>query len=147
MRHGIWGAGLLIAGAMLAAPAAAAAGSGELAWTRDATSAGLQAEGRAVAAAYTPGARDGDSVLPRAVIAGVYAARHYLGTARVVTRLCWGTPQGPCVDVQGTHLNTHAFDGRPAGGPLWLVHQVRDWGGDHPPLFVRGTVTVWYEIP
>jgi flagellar protein FlhE len=83
-------------------------------------------------------------VPPRAQIIRVYAARAYAGTARVETSLCWGSPKGPCVLLSGSHLDSHAFDGRPARGPLWLVHRVLDWGVDHPPLFVRGTVIVWF---
>lgn len=128
---------------MLAGPVA---GATDLAWTRDMTSAGLQAAGVPVAVAFKPQA-PGPAMPPDATIAGVYASRQYDGTAAVETDLCWGSPAGPCVPVAGRSVDTHAFDGRRASGPLWLVHRVMHWGADHPPLFVRGTVTVWYADP
>lgn len=128
---------------MLVGPAVGAA---SLAWTRDMTSTGLQAAGEPVAVAFRPGAH-GSAVPPGATIAGIYASRQYDGAAAVATDLCWGRPTGPCVPVAGRGIDTHAFDGRSALGPLWLVHRVVHWGPDHPPLFVRGTVTVWYVGP
>lgn len=118
-------------------------GAASIAWTRDMTSAGLQTVGTPVAVAFEPQV-PGSSVPPGATITRVYASRQYDGAAAVATDLCWGSPAGPCVRVVGRNIDTHAFDGRPALGPLWLVHQVVHWGPDHPPLFVRGTVTVWY---
>jgi len=125
--------------------AAGGAWAGDRAWTRDQVSQGLQAPGRAVIVQYEPAARDAAAATGR--ITGVYASRDYTGTARVATRLCWGSDQGPCVRVTGRSIQTHAFDGRAANGPLLLVHQVEGWGTGHPPLFVRGTVTVWFARP
>jgi flagellar protein FlhE len=122
------------------------AGAASLAWTRDMTSAGLWAAGAPVAVAFGP--RTSDPAVPRgATIAGVYASRQYDGAGVVATDLCWGSPAGPCVPVTGRSVDTHAFDGRSASVSLWLVHRVVHWGPDHPPLFVRGTVTVWYVSP
>ena len=138
----LFGAGGLAAGLMLAAAGVQAA---DRAWTRDQVSHGLPAQGRAVAVSYAPGPRDGG--LSRAArITGVYASRDYDSAARIVTRLCWGSAQGPCVPLRGRSVQTHAFDGRAAAGPLLLVHEVEDWGGGHPPVFVRGTVTVWFDL-
>ncbi|TAN30425.1 MAG: hypothetical protein EPN31_03285 [Castellaniella sp.] len=125
---------------MLAGPAAGAA---SLAWTRDMTSTGLQTAGEPVAVTFRPQA-PGSTVPLGATIVGVFASRQYDGPAAVATDLCWGSPTGPCVPVVGRSIETHTFDGRSASGPLWLVHRVVQWGPDHPPLFVRGTVTVWY---
>jgi flagellar protein FlhE len=139
--HGLRAALLLCL--MLTGPAAAD-GAG-LAWTRDVTSAGLQSAGAPVAVAFGPARHP---IVPAgAVITGVYASRHYDGAAVVATDLCWGAPDGPCVPVGGASLNTHAFDGRLAAGPMWLVHRVLNWGPNHAPLFVRGTVTVWFTYP
>ncbi|MGB3424364.1 MAG: flagellar protein FlhE [Castellaniella sp.] len=124
--------------------AAGAAQAGDQAWTRDQVSQGLQAQGRAVAVRYEPGPRS-PVIAPTARITGVYASRDYDSTARVSTRLCWGSEQGPCVPLQGRSIETRAFDGLAARGPLLLVHRVEGWGNDHPPLFVRGTVTVWFS--
>ena len=123
--------------------AMAAAQAADRAWTRDQVSQGLQALDRAVTVQYVPVPRDAAAVSGR--ITQVYASRDYAGTARVATRLCWGSVQGPCVALQGRSIQTHALDGRPAAGPVLLVHQVIGWGADHPPLFVRGTVTVWFD--
>ena len=131
-----------LAALILAASGAARAGDG--AWTRDRVSQGLQAQGRPVAVFYEPGPRD-PAAPSSARITWVYASRDYDSTARVSTRLCWGSEQGPCVPLEGRSIETHAFDGRAARGPLLLVHRVEGWGGDHPPLFVRGTVTVWFD--
>ncbi|WP_298016196.1 flagellar protein FlhE [uncultured Castellaniella sp.] len=131
---------LLVLGAA-AWPALAPAA--DRAWTLDQVSPGLQAVGRAVVVPFQPGKMD--APLPaNARITRVYAARSYDGPARVATDLCWGSAQGPCVPLQGSHVNTRAFDGRSAQGPLLLVHRVENWGPASPPLFVRGTVTVWY---
>ncbi len=123
---------------------AGAARAGDRAWTRDRVSQGLQAQGRAVPVLYEPGPRD-SAVPASARITRVYASRDYDSTAHVSTRLCWGSERGPCVPLRGRSVETHAFDGRAARGPLLLVHRVEGWGDDHPPLFVRGTVTVWYD--
>ncbi|WP_146030571.1 hypothetical protein [Castellaniella caeni] len=126
----------------LCAGSLAAAGG---AWTADQTSQGLQAVGRPVVVSFQPGARAA-AIPAGARITQVYASRAYDSSARIASQLCWGTGQGVCVPLQGSHLNTHAFDGRAAQGPLSLVHTVVQWGRDHPPVFVRGTVTVWYSV-
>ncbi|CAM3806496.1 Flagellar protein FlhE OS=Castellaniella defragrans OX=75697 GN=HNR28_002852 PE=4 SV=1 [Castellaniella denitrificans] len=135
--------GAAVAGAALIL-AAGAARAGDRAWTRDRVSQGLQAQGRAVAVLYEPGARD-PAVPASARITRVYASRDYDSAARISTRLCWGSERGPCVPLEGRSVETDAFDGRAARGPLLLVHRVEGWGGDHPPVFVRGTVTVWFD--
>ena len=124
----------------LAAPLADAADS---AWTRDVTSPGLQAAGRAVSVAFVPGPED-SRIAAGGRITRIYASRRYAGPAIVDTQLCWGSPQGPCVALRGPRVDSHAFDGRSAQGPLWLVHRVRAWGAGHPPVFIQGTVTVWF---
>ena len=124
---------------------AGAVRAADQAWTRDHVSPGLQAQGREVSVSYGPGARS-PAVPMGARISGVYASRDYESTARISTRLCWGSGQGPCVPLQGRSIETQAFDGRAAQGPLLLVHRVEHWGNGQPPVFVRGTVTVWFSI-
>lgn len=88
-----------------------------------------------------------DAPIPSgARITRVYASRDYGGSAQVATDLCWDSGQGPCVSLQGRHLTTRAFEGRSAQAPMLLRHRVLRWGNDSPPLFVRGTVTVWYVL-
>lgn len=134
-------AGLCLLAALLAGPTSAAA---DLAWTLDRTSTGLQALGRPVVVVYAPKSKTSPQLTSNARITQIYASRDYEGLAQVSTELCWGSPKGLCVPLQGRHINTSAFSGKPANGPLLLVHRVDRWVGDHPPLFVRGTVTVWY---
>lgn len=130
-----------LAGWLSCAPAWA----GDLAWTQDRTSAGLQSADRAVVVVYQPGR--GNPPLPAgARITRVHASRNYDSPAQVRTQVCWASEQGPCVPLNGTQLDTRAFDGRPASGPMLLVHRVVRWGSGTPPLFVRGTVTVWYAV-
>lgn len=133
--------GLLLAAALLGWAGVSAAV--DRAWTQDRTSQGLQAVGRAVTVTFEPG-RDYASIPAGARITRVYASRRYDSRAQVATDLCWGSALGPCVRMQGSHLNTRIFEGRAAQGPMLLVHRVLHWGGDGPPLFIRGTVTVWY---
>lgn len=132
------------AAASLILAAGAAWAGGGLAWTQDRVSQGLQAQGRAVAVRYEPGPRDSD-VPASARITQVYASRDFDSSAQVDTRVCWGSERGPCVPLRGRSVETHAFDGRSAHGPLLLVHRIEGWGDDHAPLFVRGTVTVWFD--
>ncbi len=119
--------------------------AGDKAWTQDRVSQGLQALGRAVPVSYAPGSQP-PAIPPSARITGVYASRDYDSAAHIFTQVCWGSEQGPCVPLEGRSIQTHAFDGRAARGPLLLVHRVEGWGGGHPPVFVRGTVTVWFTL-
>lgn len=136
--------GTLATAAVLILAAGAAWAGGGQAWTRDQVSQGLQAQGRAVVVRYEPGPR-GPAVPDGARITQVYASRDYSSTAQVATDLCWGSERGPCVPLAGRSIETHAFDGRAARGPVLLVHRVEHWVNDHPPLFIRGTVTVWFD--
>lgn len=124
---------------------AAAASGTRAAWTHDAVSHSLQHPGYSVTVRYAPSQRQRASVPPGARITQVYASRSYDGPARVRTQVCWQSERGPCVPLAGHSINTHALDGLAAAGPVLLVHQLMDWGGGHAPLFIRGTVTVWYE--
>lgn len=137
----LW-AGIALVMWLVAGPAWAAA---DAAWTLDRTSIGLQAVDRPVIVIFAAPARQQQAVPgPRSRITRVYASRDYEGQAQVLTQLCWGSTQGPCVPLQGRHINSDAFNGLSANGPMLLVHRVVRWVNDRPPLFVRGTVTVWY---
>lgn len=127
---------------VLAAPAAAAARVADFAWTQVKTSAGLQTAGRSVSVVFVPGPNN--TVPTGARITRVHVSRNYAGSARIGTQVCWGAPTGRCATVRGAQHDTHAFDGLPAQGPLWLVYRVEGWGASRPPLFVRGTITVWF---
>lgn len=113
---------------------------GKRAWTAAAVSSGLHSLGQAATVAYNPGAK----IPAGSVITKVYANRDYAGQADVQSSLCWGGIQR-CVDIVGRSINTPAFNGLEAGGPIYLVHRVHAWHGSHQPLYVKGNVTVWYD--
>jgi len=125
--------------ALLALGAGAAAETGVRAWTHTGVSPGLHTLERSVAVPYPPDA----GVPHNAVITRVHAGRDHAGNADIQSFLCWnGVDQ--CVEIQGPSVNTAAFRGLPANQPLYLVHRLRAWRGAAKPVFVRGTVTVWY---
>lgn len=120
--------------------------AGEFAWTQDRISTGMHPTGGEAVVSYERTRLD-PPVPPGALVTRVHASRRYTGGAQVETRLCWRTPSGPCVPFSGPQLNTDQFDGLPAQGPFVLVHRVGAWAGTMPPLFVSGTVTVWFATP
>lgn len=120
--------------------------AGDFAWTRDRTSTGLRPNGGEVAVLYERTKLD--PPMPNdARVTQVYASRRYSSGVDLETRLCWRSPAGPCVLFLGAQLNTDRFDGLSAQGPFILVHKVKTWAGATPPLFVAGTVTVWFATP
>ena len=123
------------------AASATAADSHKHAWTQAAVSSGLHSLNHAATVLYRPAA----AVPPGALITAVYADRDYFGQADVQTSLCWNGRER-CVDITGRSINTRVFKGLDARQPMYLVHRARAWHGSHRPLFVRGTVTVWYQL-
>lgn len=107
-------------------------------------SAGLHALRADVLVSYAPTAADPQPE-PGARVTRVHAARRYAGNARVATRLCWRSSDGPCVELRGTQIDTHAFDGLSPEGPFLLVHRALDWVNTPAPLFIPGSVTVWFS--
>ncbi len=120
------------------------ASAGDVAWTANRTSTGLHALRTDVVVSYAPTAAD-PRPGPGARVTRVHAARRYAGDARVATRLCWRSADGPCVELRGTQLDTHAFDGLAPEGPFLLVHRALNWVNTPPPLFIPGSVTVWFS--
>ncbi|HUH40389.1 MAG TPA: hypothetical protein VL024_05890 [Castellaniella sp.] len=118
--------------------------AGDPAWTDSRVSTGLHILRADVVVTYAPTARD-PRPTPGAQVTRVHAARHYRGDARVTTRLCWRSLAGPCIDLPGSQINTHAFDGLAPEGPFILVHQALDWVTTPVPLFIQGSVTVWFS--
>lgn len=113
---------------------------GKQAWTATAVSSGLHSVGQPATVAYEPG----PNVAAGSVITKIYADRDYVGAAHVQSSLCWGGTRH-CVDIVGRSINTPAFNGLEARGPIYLVHRVRAWHGSHQPLYIKGNVTVWYS--
>lgn len=124
-------------------PAPAQPVVGKQAWTQARVSGGLHRLDQAAAVIHQPAQK---TVPAGAVITQVQAQRDYAGQADVRTSLCWnGTDR--CVDLTGLSVNTRAFNGLDAGRPMYLVHRVAGWRDSRPPLFVKGSVTVWYGVP
>ena len=129
--------------ASAAQKSAPAAATGKQAWTRDRISPGLHSVDRAVTVSYEPAKR---AVPAGALITRVTAHRDYAGHANVQTSLCW-EGEVRCVDMVGRSVSTEIFNGLDAVRPLYLVHRVHHWGASRPPLYIKGTVTVWYAQP
>ncbi|MER1941130.1 hypothetical protein ABS755_10540 [Castellaniella sp. FW104-16D08] len=121
--------------------------AGDPAWTQDRTSEALHTVGQPVSVVFKPDAAVQLNMPVNAVVTHVYAARRFDSTAQISTQLCHGLTGGSCVPLQGSHINTGRFDGQAATGPWRLVHKVLGWGNDHPPVFVRDTIIVWYTAP
>lgn len=118
--------------------------AGETAWTASRTSTGLHTLQAEVVVSYAPTVGD-PRPGPGARVTRVHAARRYAGDALVATRLCWRSVQGPCIELRGTQIETHAFDGLAPEGPFLLVHRALNWVRTPPPLFIPGSVTVWFS--
>lgn len=118
--------------------------AGDNTWTQDKVSSAINYSNVEVVTPYAPDA-SAPRIAPGSQITHVYAMRSYMGNAMVETSLCWnGTSR--CVPLNGNHINTHAFDGLDASKPMYLVHKARgDKARPLPgPVFVKGSVAVWY---
>lgn len=138
--------GLRLAGLCLGLGILAAAHAGDAAWTRDGVSTGLSHQRNEASVQYRPGTGD-PTIAQGARIVRVHARRDWVGAAIIETLLCHGSAAGPCVPIQGAQINTHKFDGLSAPGPFVMVHRVAAWASALPPVFVSGTVTVWFAGP
>ena len=118
--------------------------AGERAWTQDAVSPAINYRNVAVAARYTPKASA--TPTPASRITRVQATHSYRGNVRIQTRLCWSGSER-CVSLNGAGVSTHEFDGLNADRAMYLVHTAVDSrSGPLPsPVFVKGSVVVWYE--
>lgn len=116
----------------------------DMAWTTSRTSTGLHTLQAEVVVTYAPTAGD-PRPGPGAQVTRVHAARRYAGDAQVATRLCWRFAAGPCVELRGSQIETRAFDGLAPEGPFLLVHRALNWVRTPPPLFIPGSVTVWFS--
>lgn len=133
-----------VIGILLMAFAGSAAYAGDGTWTQDQVSGAINYQNVQVVTRYVQGAQ-GTAIPPGARITHVYASRSYAGNAMIATSLCWNGVSR-CVPVNGSDINTHAFDGLDASQPMYLVHVAK---GDKvrplpSPVFVKGSVAVWY---
>lgn len=133
-----------------------AAWAGDFSWSRDKVSSAINHADRDVVVVYEPpgqGAKRGSrgaAVMPpgmdRAVEFGikrVYASRSYQGDTLVQTSLCWNGTQR-CVAFTGGSLTTSAFNGLDPSKPVYLVHKAMGKGPLPSPLYIKGTVIVWF---
>lgn len=114
--------------------------AGILAWTQSSVSTGLHRLDHPVIATH----HATNALPPGAIITRLTASREHTGNADIRSAVCWNGLER-CVDITGGFLSTNAFNGLDAGKPVYLVHRVRAWRGSHRPVYVKGTVTVWYE--
>jgi hypothetical protein len=130
--------------------------AGDFSWTRDKVSSAINYADSDVVVVYEPPSRAanrgsrGAAVMPPGLdraaefgIKRVYAKRSYLGDARVHTSVCWNGTQR-CVPLTGASLNTSAFNGLDPSKPFYLVHKAVGRGPLSSPLYVKGTVIVWF---
>lgn len=117
--------------------------AGDRAWTQERASPAINYKNVAVAARYVPDASGALSSQSR--ITRIQASRSFESTARIQTLLCWNSTTR-CVRLNGNNVSTHQFDGLDANQPLYLVHTaLGDKAGPLPsPVFVKGSVVVWY---
>ncbi|MBB5213995.1 flagellar protein FlhE [Parapusillimonas granuli] len=120
-----------------------AASAGDFAWTQEKVSPALNHAGREVAVRYAPAGNRGPGPGPGSVITAVYAARDFQG-AQVQSKLCWNDTQR-CVPLVGGGVRSQDFNGLDAGKPFYLVHTAQGRGPLAQPLFITGSVTVWYR--
>jgi hypothetical protein len=131
--------------------------AGDFSWTLDKVSPAINYADRDVVVVYEPpgqgaarGSRAGYAVPsgmdrtaePR--IKRVYAKLSYQGDALVHTSVCWNGTQR-CVPLQGGSLTTSAFNGLDPSKPVYLVHKAVGKGRLSTPLYVKGTVIVWFS--
>ena len=115
----------------------------EAAWTQQAVSQGIVHPGReTITRIQVPVSAQGQVSGGR--VTRVHVQVDYPAAAFMQTQACWaGT--GYCVAVHGHRLDTQAFKGQNARGPLLIVHTLL---GNRPlpaPVFVKSTAIVWYE--
>lgn len=115
----------------------------ETAWTQQAVSQGMVHPGREtttrIQAPASAQAKAGSGRVTR-----VHVQVHYPSAVFMQTQACWAST-GYCVAVHGHRLDTQAFNGQNARGPLLIVHTLL---GNRPlpaPVFVKSTAIVWYE--
>jgi len=83
---------------------------------------------------------------PNAHITLVHVQRDLQARVPVQTRLCAGASGGQCMDITGSGTSTRFFQGLPADQVFYLTHVVPGQGNLTPPVFVRVTLTVWYDV-
>lgn len=114
--------------------------AGDFSWNADTVSPAINYAERQVVTTYAPASP------PLSRVTAVHASRSYQGARIVQTALCFGT-MDRCVPMSGSQMMTHAFDGMDAAGPVYMVHVVPGKGALPTPVFVKGSVVVWFSPP
>lgn len=114
--------------------------AGDFSWNVDAVSPAINYAGQQVVTTYAP------TPPPKSRVTAVHASRAYHGASAVQTALCFGK-MDRCVPMSGSQMMTHAFDGMDAAGPVYMVHVVPGKGALPAPVFVKGSVVVWFSPP
>ncbi len=121
---------------------APASKAGSASWSTTRVSPAISRGGADMAVEYFPAdasARPASS----ATISRVHASISYASRSVVQTRLCWnGTAR--CVALKGNAINTNAFNGLSADKPMYLIHVAQGGNPLPAPVFVQGSVVVWF---
>ncbi|NYT45085.1 flagellar protein FlhE [Pollutimonas thiosulfatoxidans] len=117
------------------------ASAGQFSWSQDVVSPAINYAQTEMRVAFAPPALQAAS--SPVVIHSVHARVEAAGSAQVNSRLCWGDT-GPCVPLERGRVTTAAFNGLDPGRSMYLVHSVLGKGALPAPVFVKGTVIVWY---
>lgn len=138
--HGISLRAVLAIALLGACPPAAA---GEQSWSKDAVSPAINYAQTDVGVAYM--AADGYQAGPSGgAISRVHAQIDYAAGSAIDARLCWnGTVRCVTIPAHGS-ITTGAFNGLDPSRPIYLVYRARGKGPLPTPVFVKGTVVVWY---
>lgn len=122
-----------------------AAHAGDTAWTQEKISAAINHAGRPVMVRFAPiASRPGGDPNPGTAITAVYATREFHGGVLVHSKLCWNGTQR-CVPIVAAGVRSKDFNGLDPSRPFYLVHTVQGRGPLAQPLFIKGSVTVWYR--
>ncbi len=137
----LWHAAGVFAVVLPGVHSAAAQSHAGLTWTLELTSSSINQKGLA----YSQVFRSPASVPAGGKITSVRVQRHASRSGYLATTLCTAPAAGQCVVVQGSHVSTKIFNGLPANQTFYLTHTVMGEGPLAPPMFVRASVTVWFE--
>lgn len=137
--------GVALVGALV--PGLRPAAASGFVWSQEKISAPIGQMGLAVSSYFSPpSAGSVRGVAPElgSQITRVQVQVGHQARVPVETKLCWND-LSLCIPVTTGGTVTNAFNGRDARGPLVLVHAVPGKGPLRQPVFVRGSVSVWFS--
>lgn len=121
-----------------------AQGHPALSWTQQKNSPVLYQSGTHAVTVLSPppSSRAQQPVLGSQVVK-VHVRRHVKGAAVVQSQVCWKT-QVRCVPLVADTLETTAFNGAEAAGPVVVTHRVLGKGNLPGPVVIETGVIVWF---